>query len=119
MRFHIAVGVSTRLAVAVLAVVLFVSSTASAAPKSRDGGPDREQREQLRAFPELKHLTFDDSGIPTVITGRLGHVGFGPVERSAHRFVARLVGPLFRGTGEETFRTLRVGRDKEGFTHLR
>lgn len=119
MRFQIVVGVSTRLAVAVLAVVLFGSSAASAAPQGRDGGPDRDQREQLRAFPELKYLAFDDSGIPTVITGRLGHVGFGPVERSAHRFVARLVRPLFRGTGEETFRTLRVGRDKEGFTHLR
>jgi vibriolysin len=96
--------------------VLLGSTAAWADEKPR--GVSDEQRSQLRGFSRVDQLVFDSSGVPTVISGRLGHIGFGPMERSVHGYMARLL-PLFRGGGEERFRNVRVDRDKEGGAHLR
>ena len=106
----------TRKAVVVCAFVLLGSTAAWADETAR--GVSAEQRSQLRAFAKLDQLVFDAAGIPTVISGRLGHIGFGPMERSVHGYMARLT-PLFRGGGEERFRNVRIDRDAEGVAHVR
>src|SRR6266581_2749700 len=73
-------------------------------------GLTSEQIAQLRAFPALDQFQASAAGIPTFISGRLGFIGFGPVERNVLSFLSKLL-PLFRGTGEERFRLLRTERD--------
>jgi vibriolysin len=104
----------------VLAVLLLAGSTfqAGAAMRDRDRDLSPEQRTRLRNLPVIEQLALDDSGVPTLISGRLGYIGFGPVERSVHGYIASQL-PLFRGNGDERFRTMRVERDEDGLAHLR
>ena len=98
-------------AVSMLVVLLGVADVFGA-------GLSPDQLTRLRAFPAVDDLAVDSTGIPTSIRGRLGHIGFGPVDRSVHGYLAKAL-PLFRGAGEERFRTLRVKRDDRGQAHLR
>jgi len=96
--------------------VLMLTSGAALAGNGR--GLSRDQIARLHALPAVDQLNVDSSGTPTLISGRLGFLGFGPVEHAVHGFMANQL-PLFQGGGEERFRTLRVHRDAAGLAHLR
>lgn len=100
--------------------LLLIAVPGWAGDSDRKNGPSADQRSRLRDFAAVKHLAVDANGTPTTITGQLGYVGFGPVERTVHDYIATTLQPLYRGTGEERFRTLRVTRDKrKGLAHVR
>lgn len=105
----------TRSRVLAIATALLCSTAAWAAEKR---GVSLEQASHLRSFPSVEHFAADADGVPTHISGRLGFIGFGPVERNVQGFVTMLL-PLFHGSGEERFRTSRIERDADGVAHLR
>lgn len=115
MSFPLAVRPFLRFVVLALAIVSLGGGVAWA---GEERGLSAEQLSRLRDLPAIEHLSVDASGIPTAIDGRLGYIGFGPVERTVHGYLPTLL-PLLRGSGEEQFRTVRVARDEEGFAHLR
>jgi vibriolysin len=101
---------------ALFALVVAVMGGGVSASEPR--GLSAEQLSRLRELPAIDHLSVDPTGIPTAIEGRLGYIGFGPVERAVHGFIPTLL-PLLRGNGQERFRTLRVEHDEDGQAHLR
>jgi Zn-dependent metalloprotease len=101
-----------------VAVAFAISLSSGAAEAAQQRSLSAEQRTRLRALPAIGHLSVDQQGILTFVEGRLGYIGFGPVDRAVHSYMPTLL-PLFRGKGHERFRVLRVERDEDGFAHLR
>src|SRR6476646_3031215 len=109
---------SRRISFVPLVALAFVLLSAGSVLAENPRGLTSDQIAQLRGFPAVHQFEATPAGIPTFISGRLGFIGFGPVERNAPAFVSRLL-PLFRGAGEERFRLLRTERDKAGVAHIR
>jgi vibriolysin len=109
---------SRRISFAPLVALAFVLLSAGSVLADDPRGLTSDQIAQLRGFPAVHQFEATPAGIPTFISGRLGFIGFGPIERNAPDFVSRLL-PLFHGAGEERFRLLRTERDKAGAAHVR
>ena len=107
-----------RIPFVALVALAFVLLSAGSVLADDPRGLTSDQIAQLRGFPAVHQFEANSAGIPTFISGRLGFIGFGPVERNAPSFVSKLL-PLFHGAGEERFRVLRTERDKAGAAHVR
>lgn len=99
-------------------VMVCAASLGAAGEPARQGGWSAEQSERMRALRSVGHLSVDAHGVPTFLEGRLGYLGFGPVDRTVHGYLPTIL-PLFHGKGHERFRLLRVERDEDGTAHLR
>jgi|GEM_PF-199999 len=76
-----------------------------------------EQAVAAARLPEVHTLSLDATGIPTFVTGRLGTLASNDLE-GAKQYLQD-VRALFRGTGQEEFRPVKMNYDGVGLVHMR
>ncbi len=101
------------------ALALLFAAGAQPAAAASAGALTAEQRAALEALPELETAVFDEQGVPTMLTGRLGHYDRARPEGSAQELL-RTLRPLLRSGHREALEQVRAEHDDVlGRTYVR